>query len=98
MKTIRTLVEDTQEWRKLAPGTILRVNDKAAKKFVDNGEAEYVPKSTWKQFLRGDELKESGVIGKAGDLGMEFANPLKNKSNKMSKAMKRHMRRAKHGN
>ena len=49
MKTIRTLVEDTQEWRKLAAGTILRVNDKAAKKFVDAGNAEYVPKSAWKE-------------------------------------------------
>ena len=49
MKTIRTLVEDTQEWRKLAPGTILRVNDKAAKKFVDANHAEYVPKSEWKK-------------------------------------------------
>ena len=49
MKTIRTLVEDTQEWRKLATGTILRVNDKAAKKFVDAGNAEYVPKSLWKE-------------------------------------------------
>ena len=48
MKTIRTLIENTQEWRKVRIGTILKVNDKAAKKFVDNGEAEYVPKSTWK--------------------------------------------------
>jgi len=79
-------------------GRVTREQDNAAYSMVKTGDWKYVPKSTWKQFLRGDELKESGVIGKAGDLGMEFANPLKNKSNKMSKAMKRHMRRAKHGN
>jgi hypothetical protein len=48
-----------------------------------------------KQHATGEELKESGVIGRAGDAGMEFANPLKKKSNKMSKAMKRHSRRKK---
>ena len=49
MKTIRTLIETTKEWHKLNIGTILRVNDKAAKKFVDADEAEYVPKSKWKE-------------------------------------------------
>ena len=49
MKTIRTLVTTNNEWRKLRIGTILRVNDKAAKKFVDADQAEYVPKSKWKK-------------------------------------------------
>ena len=49
MKTIKILVEDSREWRKLKIGTILRVNDKAAKKFVDAHDAEYVPKSEWKK-------------------------------------------------
>ena len=49
MKTIKVLVEDSREWRKLKIGTILRVNDKAAKRFVDANEAEYVPKSEWKK-------------------------------------------------
>ena len=49
MKTIKTLIETNGEWRKLALGTILRVNDKAAKKFVDNKQAKYVPKSEWKK-------------------------------------------------
>jgi len=49
MKTIRTLIETTKEWHKLNIGTILRVNDKAAKKFVDADEAEYVPKYKWKE-------------------------------------------------
>ena len=49
MKTIKILTEINNEWRKLKIGTILRVNDKAAKKFVDNNEALYVPKSEWKK-------------------------------------------------
>ena len=49
MKTIKVLVETNKEWNKLDIGTILRVNDKAAKKFVDADEAEYVPKSKWKE-------------------------------------------------
>ena len=49
MKTIKTLIENNGEWRQLKIGTILRVNDKAAKQFVDSNEALYVPKSEWKQ-------------------------------------------------
>ena len=49
MKTIKVLVETNEGWRKLDIGTILRVNDKAAKKFVDANDAEYVPKSEWKK-------------------------------------------------
>ena len=49
MKTIKVLVETNNEWRKLKIGTILRVNDKAARRFVDADEAEYVPKSKWKE-------------------------------------------------
>ena len=49
MKTIRILVETNKEWKNLRIGTILRVNDKAAKKFIDSNEAEYVPKSKWKE-------------------------------------------------
>jgi|TARA_R100000501_G_C2584291_1_gene86441 hypothetical protein len=49
MKTIKTLIKDNKEWRQLDIGTILRVNDKAAKKFVDDGHAVYVPKSEYKK-------------------------------------------------
>ena len=49
MKTIKVLVETNGGWRKLDIGTILRVNDKAAKKFVDAHDAEYVSKSAWKE-------------------------------------------------
>jgi len=49
MKTIKTLVENNGEWNQLKIGTILRVNDKAAKRFVDKKEAIFVPKSKWKE-------------------------------------------------
>ena len=49
MKTIKVLIETNKGWHKLKTGTILRVNDKAAKKFVDANDAEYVPKSEWKK-------------------------------------------------
>ena len=49
MKTIKVLVETNNEWRELKIGTILRVNDKAAKRFVDTNDAEYVSKSEWKE-------------------------------------------------
>ena len=49
MKTIKTLVENNGEWNKLKIGTILRVNDDAAKRFVDKKEALYVPESDWKE-------------------------------------------------
>ena len=49
MKTIKVLMENNGEWRKMKIGTILRVNDKAAKKFVDVHDAEYVSKSEWRK-------------------------------------------------
>ena len=49
MKTIKVLTENNGEWRNLKLGTILKVNDKAAKRFVDASEAQYVPKSEWKK-------------------------------------------------
>tara|TARA_Y100000310_G_scaffold56041_1_gene51376 strand:- start:1106 stop:1363 length:258 start_codon:yes stop_codon:yes gene_type:complete len=76
-------------------GKTIRQRDVRAHLMTETGDWKYVPKSTLKQHATGEELKESGVIGRAGDAGMEFANPLKKKSNKMSKAMKRHSRRKK---
>ena len=49
MKTIKVLIGTNSGWRELNIGTILRVNDKAAKRFVEDNEAEYVPKSEWKK-------------------------------------------------
>ena len=79
-------------------GKVARKQDIRAHLMTETGDWKYVSKSAWKQYATGEELKDSGGIGRAGDLGMEFANPLKKKSNKMSKAMKRHMRRTKRGN
>ena len=54
MKTIQTLVENYKEWGSMPVGTLLRVNDDAAKRFVDDEVAKYVPKSEWKK-LRDNE-------------------------------------------
>jgi len=43
-------------------GTLLRVNDKAAKRLVDNKEAKYVPKSEWKK-LRDKEKQQETIKG-----------------------------------
>jgi|TARA_Y100000310_G_scaffold319229_1_gene374249 hypothetical protein len=62
MKTIETLVENNGEWRQLKIGTILRVNDKAARRFVDKKEAIFVPKSKWK------EQETNKTTNKKGDI------------------------------
>ena len=54
MKTIKTIVENSQYWKRLTIGTLLRVRDEDAKKVVDNKEAMYAPKSEWKK-LRDQE-------------------------------------------
>lgn len=79
-------------------GKVTRKQDVRAQLMTETGSWKYVPKSVWKQYAAGEELKELEVIGKSGDVGMEFANPLKKKSNKLSKAMKRHTRRKNRGN
>ena len=54
MKTIKTIVKDSLHWKRLPVGTLLRVRDEDAKKMVDNKEADYAPKSEWKE-LRDQE-------------------------------------------
>ena len=54
MKTIRTVKENSQYWKRLSPGTLLRVRDEDAEKVVNNKEAQYAPKSAWKE-LRDQE-------------------------------------------
>jgi len=56
MKTIKVLVENSQQWKRLKIGTLLRVRDKDAIRVVDRKEAQYVPKSEWKK-LRNEETK-----------------------------------------
>ena len=49
MKTIKIINGTSPELRNIANGILLRVNDKAAKKFVDTNQAEYASKSEWKK-------------------------------------------------
>ena len=49
MKTIKVINGISPELKPINIGTILRVNDKAAREFVNAGEAEFVPKHVWKE-------------------------------------------------
>ena len=55
MKTIKTVKENSQYWKRIPTGTLLRVRDEDAEKIVSNKEGSYAPKSEWKK-LR-DETK-----------------------------------------
>ena len=74
-------------------GKLKREQEVIAQSLVDGGEWTYIAKSFWKQYTRGEELKEAKIVGKAGDPGITLQNTLK--KNKMSKAAKRHLRRKK---
>ena len=66
-------------------GNLKRRPDEEAHKMFETGKWEYVPKSVWKEQVR----------VKAGDVGIELQDKhglVKNKSNKISKATKRHLR------
>ena len=60
MKTIKTIEENSQYWKRLSPGTLLRVRDEDAEKVVNNKEAQYAPKSAWK------ELRDQETTNKEG--------------------------------
>ena len=66
---------------------IIRVSDEKAAELYYNMEAKYIPKSVWKESVRDvepklhDEVQNGKLISK--------------KSNKMSKAAKRHSRKSK---
>ena len=55
MKTIKTIKKDSQYWKRVPVGTLLRVRDEDAVRIVNNKEASYAPKSEWKQ-LRDQEI------------------------------------------
>ena len=59
---------------------IVRVSDEEASKLYHNENFKYVSKSIWKEKVRDVETKEE---------------PTNKKSNKMSKAQKRHLRKSK---
>ena len=56
MKTIKTIVTNSQYWKRVPVGTLLRVRDEDAEKVVINKQASYVPKAEWKK-LRNEETK-----------------------------------------
>ena len=60
MKTIKTTVENSQYWKRVPVGTLLRVRDEDAEKVVNNKEANYAPKSEWK------ELRDNETTNKEG--------------------------------
>ncbi len=79
MKTMKTL-----------DGTkIIRVSDEKAVELYHNMEANYVPKSLWKEQVR-DVNKEEEENKETGKTEM-----VTKKSNKMSKSQKRHLRKSK---
>ena len=59
---------------------IVRVSDDEASKLYHNENFKYVAKSVWKEKVRDLEIKEE--------------KPTNKKSNKMSKAQKRHLRKS----
>ena len=59
MKTIKTVKENSQYWKRLSPGTLLRVRDEDAEKIVNNKEAQYAPKSEWKELRDQETNKEA---------------------------------------
>ena len=59
MKTIKTITKNSQYWKRIPIGTLLRVRDEDAEKVVNNKEAAYAPKSEWKE-LRDKETNQEG--------------------------------------
>ena len=51
--------ENSQYWKRLSPGTLLRVRDEDAEKIVNNKEAQYAPKSEWKELRDQETNKEA---------------------------------------
>jgi len=68
---------------------VLRVSEDEASKLYHNENFKYVAKSVWKEKTR-DVNKEPELNEDTGEVEM-----VKKKSNKMSKAQKRHARKSK---
>jgi len=49
VKTIKTSTENSQYWKRVPVGTLLRVRDEDAENVVNNKEATYAPKAEWKE-------------------------------------------------
>ena len=59
MKTIRVTKENSQYWKRVPVGTLLRVRDQDAVKVVDRKEAQYVPKTEWKELRDAEETNKN---------------------------------------
>ena len=66
VKTIKTIVENTQNWKRVPIGTLFRVRDEDAVRMVNNKEASYAPKSEWKE-LRDNETNNNKEKDNAKD-------------------------------
>ena len=67
---------------------VVRVSDDEASKLYHNENFKYVAKSVWKEKTR-DVNKEPALNENTGEVEM-----VKKKSNKMSKAQKRHLKKS----
>jgi len=61
VKTIKTTVENSQYWKRVPVGTLLRVRDEDAEKVVNNKEAQYAPKSEWKELRDQETTTKEGT-------------------------------------
>ena len=61
MKTIRTISKNSQYWKRVPIGTLLRVRDEDAEKVVNNKEAQYVSKKEWKELRDKETNNKEGV-------------------------------------
>ena len=61
VKTIKTTVENSQYWKRVPVGTLLRVRDEDAEKVVNNKEAQYAPKSAWKELRDNETTNKEGT-------------------------------------
>ena len=60
MKTIKTITENSQYWKRVPVGTLLRVRDEDAESIVNNNEGKYMPKSAWKELRNKETTNKEG--------------------------------------
>ena len=75
--------------RHIEAGNLKRRPDEEAHKMFETGKWEYVPKSVWKEQVRDTDLDVDVIVDE--ETGQKSVS-LK-KSNKMSKATKRHLKK-----
>tara|TARA_R100000781_G_scaffold74486_1_gene46393 strand:+ start:64 stop:243 length:180 start_codon:yes stop_codon:yes gene_type:complete len=56
MKYIKVTDSNNEELKHIAPGTILKVNENAAERLINDGHAVYVPSDQWR--AQEDNLNE----------------------------------------